>query len=95
MVHPKLCSLSEEGHDYTQVKAAKEHSFSLVLCFQKAAEALPKDLFSVSVPWAIAMYQVIFAQLWALVGFVWYWTEISAALQTLPVWSLADAQCLL
>lgn len=82
MVHPKLCALSGEGHYTLRSRPTKEHSFSLGLCFQRAAEALPEDLFSVSVLWAIATYQVIFTQLWVLLGFIWYWTEISAALQT-------------
>lgn len=91
VLHPKLCSLSREGHYTLRSRSAEEHSFSLVLCFQRAAEVLSKDLFSVPVLWAIATYQVVFAHFWVLLGFIWYWTEISAALQTQPMWSLADA----
>lgn len=90
VVHPKLCSLSGEGHTLRS-RSTEEHSFSSMLCFQRAAEILPKDLFSVSVLWAIATRQVIFTHLWVLLGCIWYWTEMSAALQTQPMWSLADA----
>lgn len=91
VVHPKLCALSGEGHDALGSRPTREHSFSLGLCLQRAAKAVPKRLFSVL--WAIATYQVIFTQLWVLLGFIWCWTEVSAALQTQPVWSSADAQC--
>lgn len=58
MVHPKLCSLSGEEHHTLRSRPAEEHSFSLVLCFQSAAEALAKCLFLVSVFWAFATHQL-------------------------------------
>lgn len=93
-MHPKLSSLSGEGHYTLRSRPAEEHSFGLVLCFQRAAEALPKCWFLVSVLWAIAVHQLKYIHSTLGPSGI-YWAEISAALHTQPVWSLADAQCLL
>ena len=97
MVLPKLYALSGEAHHTLRSRPKKEHSVSLGFFFQRD---LLLKLYLKACSRCLFRGPLLRMKLHSVtsgfsLGFMWYWTEVNAALKTKPtsaVW-LAHSVC--